>query len=179
MIAYWKNFGRIDQFVMGAFFLYVYRTAPSKLTARMAGIALVLCALIFLAFWYWFNLKGGWMNYGKYPSPAHIWIALQTIEGMFYGLFIALYLCISQNFNDRIARLISYVGTISYSIYLSNCFVIPLLENLHSKIPFTHTTGFGKYFGWGLLIGFPVISALTYSFIERPFLERRKPYIYA
>ncbi len=179
-ISYWTIFGRLDQFILGAFFFYMYESVVRNMRRIKAVLIFISSILTFLLFWYWFNKMGGWRFYDGYPSAARIWIAMPTIEGGFYGLFIAFYLRISQNFRGRVARSFAYIGTISYSIYLSNFFVIPLLENFHSKIPFTNTNGFGEYFIWGVVIGFPLIcvfSSMTYWFIERPFLDRRKRYI--
>jgi hypothetical protein len=58
---------------------------------RAMGL-LVATMLLLFVFYRWFNLEGGWRGYGGYPSPARIWIVLQSIEGALYGLIIAGYL---------------------------------------------------------------------------------------
>lgn len=180
MISYWTIFGRLDQFLLGVLAFYTYKSILFNWSARKSAIALTIASAFFLAFIRWFNAKGGWHDYGPYPSPARVWIILPTIEGAFYGLLIALYLNISKNFDGKISKVISYIGTISFSIYLANFFAIPLLERLHSLLPFTGAATFSEYFSWGLLVGFPGIclfAALTYTYIERPFLEHRKRYV--
>jgi peptidoglycan/LPS O-acetylase OafA/YrhL len=179
MLAYWTIFGRIDQFLLGAFSFYVYKSIVSKWSAGKSAIALSVLVAVFLMFWRWFNLRGGYFVYGGSPSIARVWIAMPSIEGAFYGAAIALYLQVSRGFSGRIAKAFAYIGTISYSIYLANFFVIPVLIKAHAVFPFRAETTFGEYFVWGVLIGLPVIcifSAATFELIERPFLERRKRY---
>jgi peptidoglycan/LPS O-acetylase OafA/YrhL len=179
-IAYWTIFGRIDQFFSGALFFYPYHNRISTLGSKRAFIVLVIAVLALLAYYRWFNTMGGLRGYEGYPSSACIWIVMPTIEGFLYGSIIVSYMVVSRNFSGFVARAVAYIGTISYSIYLSNAFVIPLLERLHSRTPFTKATGFGEYFAWGLVVGFPIIcvfSAFTFRLIEQPFLERRRRYV--
>ncbi|MQR01311.1 acyltransferase family protein [Glaciimonas soli] len=179
-IAYWTIFGRVDQFLLGVLTFYIYRSVIINWSSRKSAFTLTIISLLFLSFYRWFNSVGGYYKYDSYPSSAIIWIIIPTIEGIFYGLFISLYLNISQNFHGKLSKLLSYIGTLSYSIYLSNFFMIPILEHAHSLYPFTNENTFGEYFSWGIIIGFPAIcifSLFTYYYVEHPFLERRKRYI--
>jgi peptidoglycan/LPS O-acetylase OafA/YrhL len=179
-ISYWTIFGRIDEFLFGVLFFYVYKSYFATARTRVAVSVMLITVLVSLLFWHWFNRMGGWYNYAGTPSTAPVWVVLPTFEGLSYGLIIAAYLKISENFHGKVAKAVAYVGAMSYSIYLANTFVIPLLEKLHARTSFTGTNGFGEYFAWGLMIGFPLITAfatLTYTFIEKPFLARRKRYL--
>lgn len=179
-VSYWTIFGRIDQFVLGALFFYIYNRYIQVTNKYLATSLFIVAALLLFFFMDWFNKMGGFYKYSGYPSTAWVWVAVPTIEGLLYGALIATYLKISENFSGYVAKGVAYVGTISYSIYLSNVFFIPLLEKLHAITSFTGTTGFGEYFLWGMVIGFPLIilfSSLTYSFVEKPFLVRRQRYL--
>jgi peptidoglycan/LPS O-acetylase OafA/YrhL len=180
-ISYWTIFGRIDQFLLGALFFYVYDFLSTRWSKRAYWAAFIVSTLGLVIFYRWYNLLGGWRYYDNgIPSPGRLYIFMPSIEGTFYGSIIASYISVSKNFTGRISRVIASIGSVSYSIYLANVFVIPILERLHSRIPFTHTDGFGEYFIWGCAVGFPLIcifSAFTYKFIEQPFLERRRSYV--
>lgn len=179
-LSYWTIFGRIDQFLMGAVFYYLYRAYISHWNQIAAWISFAASTLTMLVYYHWYNINGGWRYFGGdfEKSPSRIYIIFPTIEAALYGAIIASYLVISRNWTGKLSRAIAWIGTISYSIYLSNVFLIPLLNRLHKRIPFTQAMDIGENMAWSLLVAFPIVcifSTLTYKFIEQPFLERRKP----
>lgn len=169
-LSYWTMAGRIDQFLIGMIAGVFYRhrepLGPSwKYLFPLAGMGL-------LAMTYAFNKLGGW--------PLVHWFKLfwPTAEALVWAFFILCYIAFSTIIPRWIARILTALGTISYSIYLVHMIVIEIVLRknwllqigaIPERIAVVNT----------LLVVLPlvlVISALTYRFVEKPFLEMRVRY---
>ncbi|MCY7397804.1 MAG: acyltransferase [Sphingomonas bacterium] len=161
--AYWTIIGRIDQFALGIFFYH------RKVTGRFAaavGVAIV-------AFYAAFDAAGGF-----YGAPDELWLFIPTIEGVTLGALIAWY--DANPIRSPKMWLVQKAGEYSFSIYLLHFFVvfeiapfidqhIMRLNSLYAALP------------WSLVFFIAMIGVghLSYTFIEKPPLRFRKPYIKA
>jgi peptidoglycan/LPS O-acetylase OafA/YrhL len=173
-IAYWTIFGRIDQFVFGMLFAMVpLRDRPLRIAGAIALIA-------FLVFWQIFDAMGGYYNRTGAPSPSAVWIFIPAIEGITWGLLIALYERLPIKLPQIVDRGLAKVGEWSYSIYLLHFFPIVLMRYL-----FWEWQGSADDFYVAFLIAnfaflaFLPIAAASYILFERKFLVFRRPYLRA
>lgn len=184
LIAYTTIFGRIDQFVIGMIYGFLFDRMRTKLRNPLALVASIACILGLVTFVH----QKCW---GLVNGPQ--WIIMTDFEGIFWGLLIASYNASSFSFPKGIARFLAFGGTLSYSLYLIHPAVMrlaywfgPLVYAPHSRYPViaklaTELSHQSYIAGltFALLIAFPVtfvISILTYRLIERPFLELRSTY---
>lgn len=171
-LAYLTIIGRIDQFILGIL-AYHYR-------GWIAGRHLVTAAvtLAFLAYYYLFDLYGGYYRSPTYPSPSFIWVVMPTIEGFCYAVIIAWYDNSFAHGNGPLSRFVARIGTYSYSIYLIHFFIVFRLAKAIDR----HVIDLSNIYVALLaslpafLLLYPVVSA-SYHFIEKPFFRFRKPYI--
>ena len=116
----------------------------------------------------------------KGPMPFDdAWkIAWSPFEGAMWGAFIVTYLAAARSLPGPVSSLLAKVGAISYSIYLLHIIVITAV--IHHKL-FVVATGIPAYdaLATTALIVIPVtmvLAALTFSAVERPFLQLRTRY---
>lgn len=177
-VAYWTIFGHVDQLLCGM--LAATWIDAARLRRRAYAVAMLVAALVLLVVVYHqFNLRGGFWDYGQYPSKTPLWIALPVIEGILYAMLLIGYLNAALPMPRLIDRALARFGEISYSTYMCHMFVINTAAVVLA------------WFGWeggsfpealliGLLIVLPAclaLSAVTYQLIERPFLALRKNYL--
>lgn len=170
--TYLTIIGRMDQFVFGIF-MFALR---DKIVGNWA--LAVVTAILFSIFYLWFDDIGGVYRHTKDVFPAWIWLILPTIEGFSYGLLISWYDNSCKPMSRGLSRLIGFIGELSYSIYMLHFFfVFKLAQFVHENI--INISNF--YLGLlaaiiCFLLSLP-ISYLSYSFIEKPFLKLRRPYL--
>lgn len=170
--AYWTIIGRLDQFVLGIFFFQCRDFFKGK------GAHAAALALLFLVFWYAFDLGGGFYRSPTYPSPSPLWIIITTLEGAAYGALIAWHDSTFSYSDARSAKFIALIGTYSYSIYLLHFFFVfkmPRFVDTHIvslSNPYVQLAASVPCF-----LALLPLSWLSYRFIEEPFLRFRKPYL--
>lgn len=170
--SYYTIGGRIDQFLLGII-AYQYRASIAN-----KHVLFATAASVFLVFFWYFDLLGGFYMNSSYPSPSPIWIFMPTIEGLIYGLGIAWYENSFQHSSGRISRFIALIGTYSYSIYLLHFFVV-------SKLAITIDRYIINLAYPPLAVAFGVccfsimipVGFFSFRFIESPFLNFRVKYI--
>jgi len=167
-LAYWTIIGRIDQFVLGMV-AYSFRHHM----AGKHGRAFVVF-LAFAVYYAWFDRIGGFAK----NSASPLCITIGTIEGLAYGALIAWY---DQSFAPKASGFSAFFGKIgeySYSIYLLHFFfTLQMTRFITAKI--MDISNFYVGTAWsvvGFLLMVPIAWA-SYTFIEKPFLRFRKPYI--
>ena len=171
-LAYWTIVGRVDQFTLGIFAFYAGRTA------RPGRPIVLLAAASFLVFFHAFNVQGGFYGNEGYPSRDPIWIVMPAIEGAFYSLMIWSYDKADWSLPAGLSRVVSFVGKISYSIYLIHFFVVFRLADafvLHVVSAPSYEMMFLASFGAFILI-LP-FAWLSHRFIEGAFMRFRTTYI--
>jgi peptidoglycan/LPS O-acetylase OafA/YrhL len=169
-IAYTTILGRLDQFLIGMWAAWLFRSRP---LSRRAGGVLAGGALVAVVFVLWlFNAAGGW------PVIAPWKILWPTLEGILWAAFVIGYVDCANAATGLWSRVLAKIGEISYSIYLVHFVVIWTLVKL--ALPFAPS---GRYVVDALLetllVALPItlaVSSLTYRFVELPFLRLRGRY---
>ncbi|GBC63257.1 acyltransferase [Desulfonema ishimotonii] len=170
-VSYWTIIGRIDQFLVGmltAIFYKKYFSPGRWWRLSFLPAVVLLCLMMYL-----FHRQGGW--------PGNYWwkIAWPTLEALVWGVFIISYSAVSTGIPRCVSRPISYVGTISYSLYLIHFVVIDSFIRHDLLISFSDARPIWTALIFTALIILPIvifISAITYTFIEKPFLDMRVSY---
>lgn len=169
-LAYTTIVGRLDQFLLGMWAAWFFRTRP---LSRRAGAALAAAsALAVAAALVAFNAAGGW------PLVAAWKVAWPTLEGVLWAAFVVGYVACANAAGGAWSHLIARVGEISYSIYLIHFIVIWTFIRHDVALEIT-----GRVVADALLstvlLALPLTlaaSTLTYRCIERPFLRLRGRY---
>lgn len=169
-LGYLNILGRLDQFLIGMWAAWSFRRWP--LSPRRGAVLALVALVAVIACLAAFNRAGGW------PTTAMWKIAWPTVEGALWAAFLIGYVSCANQSTGWWSRAVAWIGTISYSIYLIH-FVI-----LHSMIKLAWPIAFSGRFVVDallntLLIALPatlLIAALTYRFVELPFLRLRGGY---
>ncbi|MFZ5572683.1 MAG: acyltransferase family protein [Thermodesulfobacteriota bacterium] len=171
-MAFWTIIGRLDQFVFGIT-AYHFRSIISG-NHRFAVFSLIA----FSVFYWYFDYQGGFYCGPSYPSHRLIWVFLPAVEGLAYAVLISWYDNTFRHSNHFFSKWLARIGTYSYSIYLLHFFIVfTMAEFIHTRLlPLSNF-----YLAVGaaavcFLMMIPV-GALSYRFIETPFLQLRKQYI--
>lgn len=170
-LAYWTIIGHIDQFILGI----IGFNCRSWLRGRtMLAVAIFLG---FTAFWWGFDMLGGFYNVGGKLPDEMPWIFIPTIEGAAFAALIAYYDA-SFTFEDRgFSGFVALIGKYSYSIYLLHFFVVfELSAYIHA-----HILSLDNFYValivslFAFLLMLP-LGHLSFKCIEEPFLSYRRPY---
>jgi peptidoglycan/LPS O-acetylase OafA/YrhL len=186
VLSYLTIFGRINEFVIGMIFGFLFDSLRRKL-AHPAFILLAIVPVMLAASY--FHTFGG-LNASV---NSYLWIYWPTLEGLVWGFLIVAYNASNFRLPQPLSRWLAMAGTLSFSMYMSHYFFLrtsrwfvlnifandqhsawlsPLLEQLR-----IHPITAGLLFG--ICIVFPLTllaSILTYLLIEKPFLELRSSY---
>lgn len=170
--AYWTILGRIDQFVLGIV-AYQFR---SLLAGR--HVLFVILSIMFLVFYRWFEVRGGFYSMPSYPSPSPIWIFIPTIEAIFFSSLIAWYDNSFKHGDGRIAKAAALIGACSYSIYLLHVFfVFRIAYYINQHLVVLANVYIAILFGVLSFLLIVPLSYASYRFIELPFLRYRTRYV--
>lgn len=181
-IAYYSIFGRMDQFLIGmiaAIILTNERTRKLLKSRNVAAAILAAGVIATIAFYWWFESKGGLLAFKGQPWPnrSALWIFMPSIEGILFATIMLGYLHLPKisRFNLT-SKAIAYVGLISYSIYLNHILVFPSIIGTINSLGLAPSS-----WAQGLLlcvfVAMPIliaVSSMTYFFIERPFMQIRR-----
>lgn len=169
-LAYWTIVGRMDQFALGMAAGFWY--ADERPVRRGDGLRLAGALALAWATLYVFHRRGGW--------PAqHVWTLFwPTAEGAVWAAVILAYLPVSRRVPELASRALCWVGTRSFSVYLLHFALLQVLSAhyWYFRFPFSPIP---SALANTLVLLLPVTlaaSALTYSLIERPFLDLRQRY---
>lgn len=169
-LAYLTIFGRLDQFLIGMWAAWFFRAHP--LSARRGGVlATVALLAVVVALWR-FNAAGGW------PTTASWKILWPTCEGVLWAAFVIGYVDFANAAKGLWSRVMARIGEISYSIYLVHYMVIATMVKFALPVAFSGRVVVDALLNT-LLFALPVtllVSALTYRFVELPFLRLRGRY---
>ena len=181
LISYWQAPGRADQFLCGtaAFYIEQYlRTHTVHFTRwlRLIGLSGFLAIAIF---YHWFNAKGGWIGYHEIIiSRDVLWLYIPMIEGICYSAVIIGYL--HCNIPNLLSRILTPIGKYSFSIYLGHPHFVHSIFNMLSLYIGMPSDSILIRLLVLTFVGFPVmvaIAAISYRFIELPFLKLRLKYL--
>ncbi len=170
--SYWTIVGRIDQFALGMVFYYCRGWIKGRHVLALAT------AVWFVAFYHYFNVRGGYFHMPSYPSPSRLWVIIPTMEALGYGLLITWYDNSFQHSTQGVSKWLGRIGEYSYSIYLLHFFVVFQAAGWVSEY-IMPLHNFYQALLWGL-VGFLLMlipAYFSYRFIELPFLKFRRGYI--
>lgn len=168
-VPYFTIVGRIDEFLLGMLAANFVASRP-RLSPWLMVPVLAICAAVLFAY----NQAHGYVSNAPWKL---IW---PTVQGGMWAAFIAVYLSVCRYIPAPVSRLLSAVGTISFSMYLVHFIIVSIVaEHLGSRA----AVGNDPYLlalTIGLVVVLPVtilISRLTYAAIEAPFLDLRVRYL--
>jgi peptidoglycan/LPS O-acetylase OafA/YrhL len=169
-IGYMTILGRLDQFLIGMWAAWAFRTWPlsRRIGALLAGAALVVVVAALAVL----NAAGGW------PATPAWKIAWPTVEALLWAAFVIGYVAAANISSGLWSRVVARIGEKSYSIYLIHFIVIWMLVRYDLPLAFTGRLAVDAVLETGL-VALPVtlaIAGLTYHFVERPFLRLRGRY---
>lgn len=169
-IGYLTILGRLDQFLVGMWAAWFFRMHPLS-RARGGALAAAALAAAILASW-GFNAAGGW------PTAPAWKVAWPTLEAVLWAAFVVGYVDVANAATGAWSRWVARIGEISYSIYLVHFVVIHTLLQLAWQHAFTGRPVVDALLNT-VLVALPLtlaISALTYRWVELPFLRLRGRY---
>lgn len=172
-MAYWTILGRMDQFALGMFSFELYRRRFELLSSPLA---LVVVITIWILLTHVFNQMGGLIG----TERNAFWIVWPTIEGIIYGALIVTYLAAKISIPRQLDRILAWLGTLSFSLYMNHIMALAIARELLTRIGINGgALGLDAMVGISFLVCLPltvIMSTLTYYVIERPFLSLRKNY---
>jgi len=168
-----NTFSRLDAFAAGAFLYCLLRFFPGWLNNRKAMIILLITLLAFIACGladHSFERRGYYMrNFGCSIAGLHFctWLYFAVKKSNPLVNFIC------GN------RLLVYTGKISYSLYVFHWFLLILLLPRISNLIKAETGFFSPLASATIcfLLTF-LVSALSYSFFEKPFMNLKRKFSY-
>lgn len=171
-LAYWTIIGRIDQFLLGMIAFQMRDYIKGRHLLVLGGFA------AFSIFYWYFDRSGGFYNNPSYPSNRLLWVYFPTVEGLAYGLIIAWYDNSFIHSSSKVSRFIALIGTYSYSIYLLHFLLYKILLFLMIRyiMPVSNFYIAFCFSVLGFLMMVP-FAALSFRFIESPFLKLRTKYL--
>jgi peptidoglycan/LPS O-acetylase OafA/YrhL len=170
--AYLTIIGRVDQFAFGML-LFQFR---SFFVNRHALAISIFAA--FVAFYWLFDIAGGFYNLPSYPSPNVVWIALPTIEGATYATLIAWYDSSFLFSKTGLSKFVGLIGTYSYSIYLLHMFIVfHAASFINTRVMDISNFYIACLWSAATFILMVPIGYVSYRYIESPFLKLRTRYI--
>jgi peptidoglycan/LPS O-acetylase OafA/YrhL len=112
--AYWTILGRIDQFAIGMIAAAIYSKPHRWLSSPLSLIA----ALGII--WGWFALFTDWTGgfYGKNAMASMAWIVSPTLEASVWAVMALAYLQQKWVMPAAINKTLSYLGALSFSMYM-------------------------------------------------------------
>lgn len=169
-LAYTTILGRLDQFVIGMCAAALFRRYPlSRIGGGvLAGVSLGALVLVLAAL----NALGGW------PVVSAWKVFWPTLEGLLWAAFVIGYIDCANDARGLWSRTLARVGEISYSIYLIHFLVITMMLRFALPVAFSGRIVVDALLNT-LLLALPatlLIAALTYRFVELPFLRLRGRY---
>lgn len=181
LVSYYSIFGRMDQFLAGMLAARALSSLPVQnfFSRRYFCFAVLVGGLILaFVFFGWVDSKGGLLNFegSPWPSISPWWALIPTIEGLIYAVLLCSYLSIPCfKFTGVLSKIFSYVGLVSYSIYLNHLLFFPSIISLIDKIGVVPAS-WEQSLVVTLFIAMPclvVVSSITYFTIELPFMKLR------
>ncbi|MGL4554053.1 MAG: acyltransferase family protein [Gemmataceae bacterium] len=173
-LAYRSLFGRVDQLLLGMVACEVARLRPALCRSPWVFGGSVVGWLLA---YHWFNKLGGYSDFGG----SWIWVVLPTSEGVAYATWTACYLACPVVLPRWIDDGLAWMDKLSFSFYVNHVLLI------HAGLALCAATGlrpdsFKTALAFTFLVVLPLVtlfSALTYHFIELPFLSLRRSYLAA
>jgi len=170
-LSYAHIAGRIDQFLLGMMAAIVL--LRGALARRVLRALLLPAAALAFAMLAGLHALGGW------PVDAWWKVLWPTVEGAVWAVVIVCYIGGGDIWPAALSALLCALGEISFSIYLLHFPVIQVVAR-HEWFVIVGTSAAANALATTALVAAPLtiaLSALTYRFVERPFLDLRRRYL--
>jgi hypothetical protein len=169
-VSYGTVLGRIDQFLIGVLTARLYiRNGLGKISTNWFPIAGIGAFSLLAAYHH---------NHGS--TYVGVWCNLwHTFEGVIWASCIVSYISFGKKVPELPSRILAYIGKISYSIYLLHFAIIFLVQRAIGIPNILQNRQLNSLLVSTILV-LPItliLSSLTYSFIEKPFLQLRNKYV--
>ncbi|MDO9654425.1 acyltransferase, partial [Enterobacter cloacae] len=161
---YHSIIGRLDQLLIGMIAGYFYINGYFKNT-RLTPLVMIGLSIIGVSIFMHLNSQ-----MLKWFMPFSF-----TFEAIFWSFLIYGYVTLKFNINQKVDAALSYLGGLSFSMYL---FHLAVAKALYMTVLSPHQSKTGAVINTIIFI-IPVtilVSSITYKFIEKPFLELRVKY---
>lgn len=166
--------GRFDQFIWGMLAAIVHH----RFKDRIAGAGTILLLMSSVMVVSAVILQARHASFFLAQPKQLAWIWWGTIEGVLWGALIVSYLGSAIRIPAKIDRVLSAGGEWSFSFYMWHAMIIFIVHHFAGFIRITGTTGIDLILnGVGVLGLALAFSCLSYSIIERPFLQLRGSYM--
>ncbi len=171
-LAYWTIIGRLDQFLLGMFIGWIVVHRAPVLAAGRAWLAVLLSSIAVVVALELFNRNGSWYSTASWKA---LW---PTAEGVVWAAFVISWLLVARTVPAGLSRWLVLPGIVSYSAYLLHyAIVVALIDR--EPIGFAGSGPGNALLNTAVII-LPatfVLAALTYSMVERPFMQMRRRYL--
>jgi peptidoglycan/LPS O-acetylase OafA/YrhL len=169
-VTYWTALGRADQFLAGAVLAWLLHRhgIPRSLGLLFPLILIGVCAILNA-----FHSSGG------FQAVQNWRVAWPAIEAIFWSAFVGSYLAFARYVPRVVDVVLQYLGRVSYSLYLTHLIVIWIFADRGWYFGLPSLGVSQNIFLTAIVLVLPVtvlISTLTYSVIEEPFLRMRRRY---
>lgn len=168
--SYFSIFGRIDQFLAGmlaAAWMYQGRVAAWKGAGAIAASVVVVPVSLFA-----FNRLGGWVSEAPWKVFWPTWEAL-----IYAALIVAFVQSGRSGWSRSPGRLLTFLGTVSYSMYLLHMPVMAAAQRAAPRfLPVFGGQADALSLGLVLLVPVVLLSWFTYRLVEHPFMAMRSGY---
>jgi peptidoglycan/LPS O-acetylase OafA/YrhL len=178
-VAYYSIFGRIDQFLIGMIAALAISSSRAKnFSSKNAAYLLAAGVLLATAFFWWFHVQGGLLNFDgeKWPSRSALWIFVPSVEGVIYALVVIGYLHLRPlPYTAMPSHALAYIGRVSYSMYLIHLLLLPTIIKTIRWIGLAPSS-WEQALLVTVFIALPILvaaSSISYHLIELPFMQLR------
>ena len=169
--TYFSIVGRIDQFMIGMLAGAAYNHFPA--VRKHTSVLFLAAVAVALGYVTLLNKSGGW------PVEGMFWIVWPWVEGLVCGLLLLTYLSFSAFVPAFVGRVLTAMGTVSYSTYLVHYPILVALIHARLVIRLPANAPDPALLNTVLLL-VPLtyaVSTVTYLGIERPFFQFRRKYV--
>jgi peptidoglycan/LPS O-acetylase OafA/YrhL len=171
-LAYYTNFGRLDQLIIGMACGILYLKNPKRFGNPWWLLAGGIVALTYSQI---FAIFGGY--YGHRETSV-MWVFWPELEALAWACFIIPFIECRIGYGQYLEKVLANFGKYSYSIYALHVFVALALGHVLIRRGIFHNQHYGPLlFSVGLILPATVaLAALSYHIIEAPFLSMRVKY---
>ncbi len=165
---YLTMLGRLDQFLVGIIFGYIYINFKDKLKNPIIFISSVFIVFFSIIFF---------RNSGLWYIPTPYVTSLSYPEAIVWGVFIVSYMAADFNIPTIIDRSLSKLGEISFSEYILHGIVLYSFHKAIGIIQFSSNSNLNAVINFTVVL-IPILffSKICFELIEKPFLGFRKKY---
>lgn len=156
--------GRLDQFFIGIISGYIYLANKDKQPSFVPAMVMFIVS-VFAISWYTVSQKSSFV----------IFNFSLTIEAILWSFLTYSYIILPIKLPKIIDKSFSYLGALSFSIYLMH---IPVGRFIKKNIGYLFV-GVNPAVATALIIlpAIVVVSVMTFTLIEKPFINLRKNYV--